>query len=336
MGYRTGVLVSMLRLESMCTATTASRWEISTAGQDEFDAAEAAVELLHLGEVALEVMTNAGVGVLDTTSSALFVDFRNCGLQDLVVLRPDGPLLFLNQGDSRFRLQPGAFRFRTAPQGSFTGMAAADYDRDGHVDLYLCTYSFFRDGGHYRYPTPYHDARNGPPNFLFRNQLAGDGSGMFLDVTESVGLNQNNTRFSFAPAWCDYDGDGWPDLFVANDFGRKNLYKNENGKLRCRRRSRSGRYRRWDERRMVRLRRRRKARPVRLQHVERRRATHRFGKELAAGGCVAPACQGQSLYRNRGDGTFEETGAAEGVEMGRWAYLPTESISTTTARRRSS
>ncbi|MGO9273899.1 MAG: FG-GAP repeat domain-containing protein, partial [Terriglobia bacterium] len=47
-----------------------------------------------------------------------------------------------------------------------------------------------------------------------------------------VGLNQNNTRFSFAPAWCDYDGDGWPDLFVANDFGRKNLYKNEGGRFR--------------------------------------------------------------------------------------------------------
>ena len=105
------------------------------------------------GDGTLEDITDrAGVGVLDTTSSALFVDFRNSGLQDLVVLRPDGPLLFLNQGDSRFRLQPGAFRFRTTPQGSFTGMAAADYDRDGRVDLYLCTYSFFRDGSHYRYP----------------------------------------------------------------------------------------------------------------------------------------------------------------------------------------
>src|SRR5260370_37626833 len=55
---------------------------------------------------------------------------------------------------------------------------------------------------------------------------------MFPDVTESVGLNHNNTRFSFAPAWCDYDGDGWPDLYVANDFGRKNLYRNEGGKFR--------------------------------------------------------------------------------------------------------
>jgi hypothetical protein len=123
-----------------------------------------------------DITERAGVGVLDPTSSALFVDFRNSGLQDLVVLRPDGPLLFINEGDGRFTQKPGAFRFRTTPQGSFTGMAAADYDRDGRVDLYLCTYSFFRDGNQYRYPSPYYDAQNGPANFLFHNQLANDGT----------------------------------------------------------------------------------------------------------------------------------------------------------------
>ena len=46
------------------------------------------------------------------------------------------------------------------------------------------------------------------------------------------GINDNNNRFSFAPAWCDYDGDGWPDLYVANDFGRHNLYRNREGQFR--------------------------------------------------------------------------------------------------------
>src|SRR6516165_1009556 len=48
----------------------------------------------------------------------------------------------------------------------------------------------------------------------------------FRDVTEESGLNRNNARFSFCCAWADYNGDLWPDLYVVNDFGRKNLYRN--------------------------------------------------------------------------------------------------------------
>lgn len=169
--------------------------------------------------------------MLDDTSTALFLDLRNSGRQDLVVLRAGGPVLLVNEGTT-FRIRTDAFEFKSSAQGGFTGMAAADYDRNGKLDLYLCCYVYFQSEAQYTYAVPYHDARNGPPNFLFRNELKADGSGLFVDVTAESGMNHNNDRFSFAPAWCDFNGDGWPDLYVANDFGRKNLYVNHNGHFR--------------------------------------------------------------------------------------------------------
>ena len=71
-------------------------------------------------------------------------------------------------------------------------------------------------------PSPYYDAENGPPNFMMRNNR----DGTFRDVTAQTGLNQNNTRYSFCCGWSDFNRDGWPDLYVVNDFGRKNLYRN--------------------------------------------------------------------------------------------------------------
>ena len=53
----------------------------------------------------------------------------------------------------------------------------------------------------------------------------------FVDVTSDVGLEHNNTRWSFAAAWQDFDQDGDQDLYVANDFGRNSLYRNEAGKF---------------------------------------------------------------------------------------------------------
>lgn len=169
-----------------------------------------------------DITERSGVGVLDGTASALFVDFRNSGKQDLLVIRSGGPLLFTNMGDGRFEMKPDAFHFARPPQGTFTSAAVADYNRDGFLDVYFCVYSYYQGLNQYQFPSPYYDAQNGPPNFLFRNR----GDGTFEDVTVASGVDQNNNRFSFAVEWCDYDNNGWPDLFVANDFGRKNLYRN--------------------------------------------------------------------------------------------------------------
>jgi tetratricopeptide (TPR) repeat protein len=169
-----------------------------------------------------DITDAAGVGVLDETACALFADFDNDGHQDLIVVRASGPLLFENQGNGKFLQKPEAFKFAIPPQGTFTGAAIADYDRDGWLDVYFCLYVYYRGADQYKYPLPYYAAENGPPNFMMRNNR----DGTFRDVTPESGLNQNNTRYSFCCGWSDYNSDGWPDLYVVNDFGRKNLYRN--------------------------------------------------------------------------------------------------------------
>lgn len=171
----------------------------------------------------VDVTEKAGVGLLDGTSSAIFADLNNTGRQDLIVVRTSGPLLFINRGNGTFELKPDAFHFARPPQGTFTGTAVADYDRDGLLDVYFCTYSFYQGLSEYEFPKPYYDAQNGPPNFLLKNH----GDHVFEDVTIPSGLDVSNNRFSFDCGWNDYNHDGWPDLYVVNDFGRKVLYRND-------------------------------------------------------------------------------------------------------------
>ena len=169
-----------------------------------------------------DVTAKAGVGVLDNTACALFLDFDNRGLQDLLVVCGTGPLLFVNQGNGTFELKRDAFRFARSAEGTFTHAAAADYDGDGRLDLYLCTYQYYLGLDQYHYPVPYYDARNGPPNCLLHNE----GGHVFVDVTEKAGLGVQNNRYSFAAAWGQAGASGKPDLFVANDFGSSQLYRN--------------------------------------------------------------------------------------------------------------
>lgn len=271
-----------------------------------------------------DVTEKAGVGVLDSTSCALFADFLNRGRQDLLVVCGTGPLLFLNNGDGTFSLRPDAFKFSRSPQGSFTHAAIADYDNDGRLDIYFCLYMYYLGLEQYNYPVPYYDARNGPPNCLFRNQ----GDGTFVEATESSGLNINNNRYSFACAWGDSNGNGIPDLFVANDFGSSQLYRNHgDGTFR----DVSGEAHiesvgagmgccwadfdndghqdiyvpsMWEAagQRVSSQPQFHQGAPARIRELYQRHA------------------RGNALYRNRGDGTFENAGNTTGVEMGRWSW----------------
>ena len=273
-----------------------------------------------------DVSAAAGVDLLDDSSMALFGDLDSDGDEDLLVILPRQPLLLRNQEDGRFipDLKAG-FAEHADRAAMLTGAALADYDQDGDLDLYVCAYDFWQSGATYDAPTPYYDAVNGPPNFLFRNR----GDGTFEDVTAAAGLMEGNDRYSFAPAWADYDSDGDQDLYVANDFGRKNLYRNNGDGT--------------------------------FDDVAAEAGVEDLGAGMSAswgdydgdgnldlyvGNMWSSAGQrvtdqpefdatttdpqlkklfqrharGNSLFRNRGDGTFEDVSERLGVTMGRWAW----------------
>ena len=173
---------------------------------------------------AIDVSEEAGVAILDFCRSALLIDLDNDRDQDLVVGLAWSVAIFENDGTGKF-----SKRTEVQSDGQINSMAAADYDSDGDVDFYLCgrdaSCAMKAEQGALGIPMPYYDANNGGPNTLLRN----DGSFEFVDVTKEVGMDINNRRFSLACAWEDFDNDGDQDLYVSNDFGRNNLFRNDGG-----------------------------------------------------------------------------------------------------------
>lgn len=271
-----------------------------------------------------DVTAKADVGVLDSTACALFVDFENRGLQDLLVVCGTGPLLYVNRGDGTFSLKRDAFRFARAAEGTFTHAAAADYDGDGRLDLYLCTYQYYLGLDQYHYPVPYYDARNGPPNCLFHNE----GGHFFVETTDKAGLGVQNNRYSFACAWGQARDNGKPDLFIANDFGSSQLYRNNGdgtftdvslaahveevgaGMSCCWRDFNNDGHQdvyvpsMWE---------------AAGQRVAGQKQFHAEAPEKIRA-LYRRHARGNALYCNRGDGTFENVAQSAGVEMGRWSW----------------
>ena len=165
---------------------------------------------------------------LEDSRSALLVDLDNDGDQDLVVATVALVVFAENTGQGKFELKGG---FPGAPYPF--SLSASDFDSDGDLDIYTCVYSAGDDsvsgkrGFEATSPIPFNDAENGGRNVL----LANLGGFEFGEVTKEVGLDQNNTRWSFAASWEDFDRDGDPDLYVANDFGRNCLYRNDGGRF---------------------------------------------------------------------------------------------------------
>jgi hypothetical protein len=161
---------------------------------------------------------------------ALAADFNNDGWVDLYVTDYGPNILYLNNGN-------GTFRDVTAKAGVgdsrwSSAAAAADYDRDGYLDLFVVNYLDY-DLNHLPVAGKFCSYRGidvacgprglkGAGDSLYHN----NGDGTFTDVSRKAGVSDPQGYYGLGAVWGDYNNDGWPDLFVANDTTPNYLYRN--------------------------------------------------------------------------------------------------------------
>jgi hypothetical protein len=173
-----------------------------------------------------DVTDRAGVALHAYGMGVAVGDFDNDGWQDLLVTSFGPETLFHNNGNGTFTdvtAQAGV----SDPMWS-TSAAFVDYDRDGDLDLFVANYLDFTLAGNkqchdavgardYCSPRAYQPA----PDRLYRN----DGGGHFTDVTVPSGISRADGA-GLGVSTGDYNGDGWPDLYVANDATPNQLWIN--------------------------------------------------------------------------------------------------------------
>ncbi|PYV16144.1 MAG: hypothetical protein DMG07_08400 [Acidobacteria bacterium] len=177
-----------------------------------------------------DVTAAAGISNKYWGKGALSADFNNDGWMDLYLCNYGPNILYLNNGN-------GTFRDATARAGVgdprwSSAAAAADFDRDGKLDLFVANYLDY-DVNHLPVSGKFCSYRGipvacgprglkGAGDTLYRN----NGDGTFTDVSLRAGVSDPEGYYGLGAAWGDYDNDGWPDLFVANDTTPNYLYHN--------------------------------------------------------------------------------------------------------------
>ena len=163
---------------------------------------------------------------------AAWGDYNNNGWLDLVVTGYDTIMLFRNDHGHLVRVKNFP-----SPKGFWTGVSWGDYNSDGLLDLYVCGYVKYKPGegnGSGRstqfgieVPFTLNPASYEPEhNLLFRN----NGAGTFTEAAGKLGVANPEGR-SLSALWHDFDGDGWLDLYVANDISENKLYLNRHGRF---------------------------------------------------------------------------------------------------------
>jgi enediyne biosynthesis protein E4 len=156
-------------------------------------------------------------------------DFDNDGLPDIFVTGYGGNALYRNLGNCTFEDVTDKAGVRGS--GFMTGAAWADYDKDGFVDIFVARYVHVDLANVAAFGSckfrgivvqcgPW--GMLGETDLLYHNR----GDGTFEEVSQKAGVHDSNAYYGLGVVWGDYDNDGWPDLYVANDAGPNYLYHN--------------------------------------------------------------------------------------------------------------
>jgi hypothetical protein len=268
---------------------------------------------------ARDIAKQAGVDFLDDTTCALLVDLDNDGHQDLALMTVSGGLILSGDGTGNFETRAILSECRNA-----FSLTAADYDNDSRLDLYVGRYwPTTENRGDIAIPVPYYDAHNGGRNLLFRNE----GQWRFRDVTSQTGLDVENTRYTMAAAWNDFDQDGLVDLYVANDFGRNCLYRNVGGRftniaaeagVEDSASGMSVTFSDFDHDGRDDLYVSNMFSSAGSRITYQRQYAEQFGAEGVQS--IQRMARGNTLFRNLGDGKFQDVSLSADVTMGRWAW----------------
>ena len=186
-----------------------------------------------------DVTAKAGLAHTGWGQGVCIGDYDNDGYEDLFITYFGKNVLYHNNGDGTFTDVTDKAGVGGNGKRWSTGCAFIDYDRDGHLDLFVANYidldlktAPVPESGPCLYKSVMvacgPPGLNGSKNILYHN----NGNGTFTDVSEPSGILEANGTYGLGVLTADFDNDGWPDIYVADDSSPSLLYQNKkNGKF---------------------------------------------------------------------------------------------------------